>query len=71
MKRVGTLTTTVALMLNLGVASVYAQQVPVTLSFSGTSATLEQARARASSRPPRHRQTVPRRLLRMLALAPI
>ena len=27
---------TVALMLNLGVASVYAQQVPVTLSFSGT-----------------------------------
>lgn len=27
---------TAALMLNLGVASVYAQQVPVTLSFSGT-----------------------------------
>ena len=37
MKRVGTLTTTVALMLNLGVASVYAQHVPVMLSFSGTS----------------------------------
>jgi hypothetical protein len=36
MKRVGTLTTTVALMLNLGVASVNAQQLPVMLSFSGT-----------------------------------
>lgn len=36
MKRIATLKTTVALMLNLGVASVYAQQVPVTLSFSGT-----------------------------------
>jgi len=37
MKRAGTLTTTVALMLNLGVASVYAQHLPVMLSFSGTS----------------------------------
>jgi hypothetical protein len=37
MKRVGTLTTTVALMLMLGAASVYAQQAPLMLSFSGTS----------------------------------
>jgi hypothetical protein len=36
MKRIATLKTTVALMLNLGVASVYAQHVPLTLSFSGT-----------------------------------
>src|SRR5215469_6598744 len=37
MKRVGTLSTTVALMVNLGVASAYAQDLPVMLSFSGTS----------------------------------
>jgi len=37
MKRAGTLTTTVALMLSLGAASIYAQHVPVMLSFSGTS----------------------------------
>jgi len=37
MKRIRTLTTTAALMLNLGVASVYAQHSPVTLSFSGNS----------------------------------
>src|ERR1017187_6861912 len=37
MKRIGTLTTTVALMLNLGVASLSAQNVTVRLSFSGTS----------------------------------
>jgi len=37
MKRFGALTTTVALMLNLGAASLYAQGVPVNLSFSGTS----------------------------------
>lgn len=37
MKRFGTLTTTAALMLNFGVASVYAQHAPVALSFSGTS----------------------------------
>ena len=36
MKRGATLTFTVALMLNLGVASVFAQHVPVMLSFSGT-----------------------------------
>ena len=35
MKRIATLKTTVALMFNLGVASVYAQHVPLTLSFSG------------------------------------
>ena len=28
--------TTVALMLNLGVAGVYAQQIPVKMTFSGT-----------------------------------
>jgi hypothetical protein len=37
MKRFGTLTTTAALMLNLGAASVYAQHAPVALLFSGTS----------------------------------
>ena len=37
MKQVGTLTATVALMLNLGVASVYAQHMPIMVSFSGTS----------------------------------
>ena len=36
MKRVGTQITIVALMLSLGVASGYAQHLPVTLSFSGT-----------------------------------
>ena len=36
MKRIATLNTTVALMLTLGAASVYAQQAPVALSFSGT-----------------------------------
>ncbi|HLG96965.1 MAG TPA: hypothetical protein VKX49_11695 [Bryobacteraceae bacterium] len=37
MKHVRTLISTAALMLNLGVASVYAQHLPVMLSFSGTS----------------------------------
>jgi len=37
MKRVGTLTSTVALMLNLGAASLHAQNLPVSLAFSGTS----------------------------------
>ena len=35
MKRIPTLMATVALMLNLGVASVYAQQTPVKMTFSG------------------------------------
>ena len=38
MKRIETLTATVALMLNLGRASVYAQQIPVNMAFSGTAA---------------------------------
>jgi hypothetical protein len=37
MRRIATLTSTVALIINIGVASVYAQNMPVILSFSGTS----------------------------------
>ncbi len=37
MKRIATLTAMAALMLSLGVANVYAQHAPVTMSFSGTS----------------------------------
>ena len=36
MKRIATMIATVALMLNLGVAGVYAQQKPVNMTFSGT-----------------------------------
>ena len=36
MKRIATLIATVALMLNLGVAGIYAQQKPVKMTFSGT-----------------------------------
>ncbi len=36
MKQIATLTATVALMLSLGAANVYAQHLPFTLSFSGT-----------------------------------
>jgi len=36
MKQIGSLTTTAALMLGLGAASVYAQHVPLMLTFSGT-----------------------------------
>jgi hypothetical protein len=38
MKRIETLTASVALMLNLGAASVYAQPIPVNMTFSGTAA---------------------------------
>jgi hypothetical protein len=36
MKRIATLMATVALMLNLGVAGIYAQQGPVSMTFSGS-----------------------------------